>query len=373
MSTGPSDDGTDSNRAARPRAAAEAIASPGSVTPASTASDSPVAVPAEFAQALRELGLAGSAPLTGTPLTGGVSSDIWRIDTERGPVCAKRALPKLRVAADWRAPIERNLYEARWMQVANRALAGCAPQVLGQHAQLGVLVMTYLPPSDYHLWKQALRDGQADVTTARTVGRVLAQIHSYSAAHPKLAEQFATDAIFFDIRLEPYLLATARRHVDLAPVLERLVAVTQSNAVALVHGDVSPKNILIGPQGPVLLDAECAWWGDPAFDIAFCLNHLLLKCLWNASAIDAFLAAFDALSAAYLQAVDWEPRAALERRAAALVPGLFLARVDGKSPVEYINEDAQRDAVRRVAGALLRQPVDRLQAIGSAWREELSA
>ncbi|HEX7440489.1 MAG TPA: aminoglycoside phosphotransferase family protein, partial [Caldimonas sp.] len=73
-------------------------------------------------QALRELGLAGSKPLMGRPLTGGVSSDIWRIDTEQGPVCAKRALPKLRVAADWRAPIERNFYEARWMQVANKAL-----------------------------------------------------------------------------------------------------------------------------------------------------------------------------------------------------------------------------------------------------------
>ena len=90
-------------------------------------------VPAEFAQALRELGLVGSEPLTGTPLAGGVSSDIWRIDTSRGPVCAKRALPKLRVTADWRAPIERNLYEARWMRVANQALPGCAPQVLGQH------------------------------------------------------------------------------------------------------------------------------------------------------------------------------------------------------------------------------------------------
>ena len=77
-----------------------------------------VQVPDEFAQALAQLGLAGSEPLVGAPLAGGVSSDIWRIDTERGPVCAKRALPKLRVAADWRAPIARNLYEARWLRVA---------------------------------------------------------------------------------------------------------------------------------------------------------------------------------------------------------------------------------------------------------------
>jgi len=328
-------------------------------------------VPAEFAQALRELGLAGPEPLTGRPLAGGVSSDIWRIDTGNGPVCAKRALPKLRVAADWRAPIERNLYEARWMRVANQALPGCAPQVLGQHPGLGVLVMNYLPPSEYLLWKDALRDGQVDMTIARTVGRAVARIHGYSAARHELAAQFATDSIFFDIRLEPYLLATARRHADLAPALERLVAVTQAHPVALVHGDVSPKNILVGPQGPVLLDAECAWWGDPAFDVAFCLNHLLLKCLWNAPATHAFLAAFDALSDAYLHAADWEPPEEVERRAARLLPGLFLARVDGKSPVEYITDDAQRDAVRRVAGALLRQPVNRLRSVALAWREEL--
>src|SRR5512134_2323959 len=94
-------------------------------------------VPPEFAQALRELGLAGAGAVTGAPLTGGVSSDIWRIDTPQGPVCAKRALARLRVAADWRAPIERNEYEARWMRVANEAHAGCAPRVLGQHPPRG--------------------------------------------------------------------------------------------------------------------------------------------------------------------------------------------------------------------------------------------
>ena len=115
------------------------------------AAASSLAVPPEFVQALRELGLAKSGSLTGARLTGGVSSDIWRIDTEQGPVCGKRALPKLRVAPDWRAPIERNLYEARWMQVANEAHPGCTPRVLGQHPALGVLVMSYLPPSEYRL------------------------------------------------------------------------------------------------------------------------------------------------------------------------------------------------------------------------------
>ena len=199
-------------------------------------------------------------------------------------MCVKRALPKLRVAADWHAPIERNLYESRWMQVANDAVPGAAPQVLGQHPRLGVLVMRYLSPADHRLWKDALRDGHADVATARAVGATLVRIHAFTAARGELAAQFATDAIFFDIRLDPYLLATGRRHPDLAPALAALVERTRTHKLALVHGDVSPKNIVVGPGGPVFLDAECAWWGDPAFDLAFCLNHLLLKCLWNPAA-----------------------------------------------------------------------------------------
>lgn len=331
----------------------------------------PQPVPPEFAQALRELGLADAAVLRGEPLTGGVSSDIWRIDTPQGPVCAKRALPKLRVTADWQAPIERNQYEARWMQVADAAVPGSAPRMLGQHPGLGVLVMDYLAPAEHPLWKQQLRDGQADVATAQAVGRTLARIHAYSAARPELAAQFDSDAIFFDIRLEPYLLATAAKHAGLASALRALVLQTQSHPRALVHGDVSPKNILAGPHGPVLLDAECAWWGDPAFDLAFCLNHLLLKCLWNPAARTGFAAGFEALAEAYLGGVDWEPRAAVERRAAALLPGLLLARVDGKSPVEYLTLETQRERVRGVARPLLMQAPLRLADVAAAWHREL--
>ncbi len=325
-------------------------------------------VPPAFAQALRELQLAGDEPLIGGPLTGGVSSDIWCIHTARGPVCAKRALAQLRVAADWRAPIERNRYEARWMQVAQAAAPGCTPQLLGQHPGLGVLVMQWLAPDDHALWKAQLRDGRADPGTARDVGQRLARIHAHAAARAGLlAPQFDSERIFFDIRLEPYLLATAQRHPDRADALQALVRQTQANARTLVHGDVSPKNILVGPDGPVLLDAECACWGDPAFDLAFCLNHLLLKGLWAPAARADLQACFDVLCGAYLSGVDWEPRHAVEQRAAALLPGLLLARVDGKSPVEYLNDDAQRDTVRRCARRLLAQPVPTLAAVQAAW------
>jgi aminoglycoside phosphotransferase (APT) family kinase protein len=327
----------------------------------------------EILDALRRMGLLqAGADAGGERLTGGVSSDIWRIDLPTGPICVKRALAKLRVAADWHAPVERNRYEARWMQRANAAVPGAAPALLGLDEASGTLAMQYLPPDDHPLWKTQLRDGDADPAFAAQVAASLARIHAATAADPTVGADFPTDRIFFDIRLEPYLVATARAHPDLAPRIDALVATTQANKRALVHGDVSPKNILRGPRGPVFLDAECAWWGDPAFDLAFCLNHLLLKCLWTPSATAGFLACFDALADTYRAHVAWEAPHALEARAARLLPGLFLARVDGKSPVEYITTEADRNRVRRTARALLTHPVDRLGDVRTAWTKELA-
>jgi fructosamine-3-kinase len=329
--------------------------------------------PAELLDALHRMGLLPTgAHATGERLTGGVSSDIWRIDLPAGPICVKRALAKLRVAADWHAPVERNRYEARWMLRANAAVQGAAPKLLGLDEAGGTLAMQFLPPGDHPLWKARLHAGDADPAFAAQVAASLARIHAATAATPVTAADFPTDRIFYDIRLEPYLVATARAHPDLAPRLNELVATTQANRRALVHGDVSSKNILRGPHGPVFLDAECAWWGDPAFDLAFCLNHLLLKCLWTPSASAGFLACYDALADTYRAHVAWEPPDALESRTARLLPGLFLARVDGKSPVEYITAEADKNRVRRTARALLIRPVDRLGDVRLAWTKELA-
>lgn len=312
----------------------------------------------------------GAAPAC-EPLAGGVSSDIWRIETEAGAVCVKRALGRLKVQAEWRAPIERSRYEAAWIETARAIEPAAAPALLFMDRAAGAIVMPYLPPEHYRLWKAVLHAGEADPAVAYAVGARLVRIHAGTALCPRTAARFPTDAIFHDIRLEPYLIATGRHHPALEPVLRRLARRTAATRLVLVHGDVSPKNILLGPDGPVFLDAECAWYGDPAFDLAFCLNHLLLKCLWTPAAAEGFLACFDALAESYLAGVVWEPRAALEARAAALLPGLFLARIDGKSPVEYVTDAADKERVRRVAGTFLQAPVPWLTPIREAWSVEL--
>jgi aminoglycoside phosphotransferase (APT) family kinase protein len=335
----------------------------------------PEPLPEAIAAGLVAMGLLSPAQhAQGEALAGGVSSDIWHLTLPDGQeICVKRALPKLKVAADWRAPVVRNIYEARWLSEADRALPGAVPKLLGQDEATGALAMAFLPPADHPVWKARLRDGHADAGFAAEVGRRIAAIHAHAAAQPDLAADFQTDEIFHAIRLEPYLLATARAHPDLAAVLEDIAAVTARSKRTLVHGDVSPKNILCGPTGPVFLDAECAWWGDPAFDLAFCLNHLLLKCLWAPQAAADFMACFEALAARYLAGITWEAADALEARAARLLPGLFLARVDGKSPVEYLTDEHDKNRVRRVARALLTKPTDRLMAVRAAWGEEIGA
>ena len=300
-------------------------------------------------------------PIAMETLSGGVSSDIWRVELPGRLVCVKRALPRLRVAQVWEAPIERNRYERMWLEAAAAAAPGTAPRVLAADDEAGLFAMEYLA---YPVWKELLREGRADAAFAAKVGRALAAIHRATAGQPDVARRFATDAIFHAIRLEPYLVATGKVHQDLQEKFQFLVERTASTRVCLVHGDVSPKNILVGPHGPVFLDAECAWYGEPAFDLAFCLNHLLLKCLWVPGAKAAFLECFDALSRAYLEGVSFP---GVEARAASLLPALLLARVDGKSPVEYLREHDQ-SAVRQLARALIAS-ASTLQEIREAWQK----
>jgi len=324
-------------------------------------------------QALIRLGLLneGDDALL-TPLGGGIASDIWKVDLPKRTVCIKRALHRLKVKADWFVPIERNLYEWKYYEIAGRATPGAAPGLVAQDREAYFFVMEYLRPEEYPLWKAQLRDGQADASFAAEVGQRLAKIHAYTAARPQMAEEFPTDRIFYASRMESYLEATAAVHADLRQPLFELIQTTMETKHALVHGDVSPKNILNGPRGPVMLDPECAFYGDPAFDLAFCLNHLLLKCLWNATARDGFFACFSALAEAYLDGVNWEPVAGIEARTARLLPGLFLARIDGKSPVEYVTREEDRNLVRHTARALIQDPVARLADVAAAWRRTLA-
>jgi aminoglycoside phosphotransferase (APT) family kinase protein len=305
------------------------------------------------------------------PLTGGVASDIFRVEAGGRSFVVKKALARLRVAQEWNAPVARNASEVGWFIEAKRAVPKAVPDILAHDPVLGLFAMTFLDPETHPNWKNELRDGRVRPAFAAAVGQAIVAIHAASAQSAGVARRFANDETFHAIRLEPYLEATARRHGDLAEELCALSRETLRCKLALVHGDVSPKNILVGPTGPVLLDAECAWYGEPAFDLAFCLNHLLLKCVWKRQHARQYLACFDALATAYLSGVRWGPPEAVEARAARLLPALLLGRIDGKSPAEYITAEADRERVRRVARHLIARRPQRLSDIRDPWAKEI--
>lgn len=307
-----------------------------------------------------------------SPLTGGVSSTILKITAGDQQFCLKQALPTLKVAKEWHAPLERVFAEIDWMQTVATIVPHAVAHIQGVDRDALCFVMDYLPAEQYDNWKTRLLAGEIDTDFAAKMGDVLGTIHQHTANNRQLAKQFAWDDNFFLLRLDPYLGEIARAHPRYAEQIQAILTRTQTTKRALVHGDISPKNILCGPHGPVILDAECAWYGDPAFDLAFCLNHFLLKSVMapNAAQQAQLLAAFDALYQRYFQRVTWEETDAFELRVATLLPCLLLARVDGKSPVEYFNE-AQAQTVRRASCTLLERQFNRLQDIQSFWRKEI--
>ena len=298
-----------------------------------------------------------------TPLAGGVSSDIWRVDLPDKTLCVKRALARLKVKADWQAPTERNLYEWEWFKFVHKHFPGIVPRPVAHDSGMQMLAMEFLAPEDFKVWKTDLLKGETDAGFAARVGGFLGKIHATSAFDKEIARIFATDKTFFALRIEAYLLAAAEKHPRAAATIREIAEKTFSAKIALVHGDVSPKNILIGNDNPVFLDAETAWFGDPAFDLAFCLNHFLLKAAYQPQFADGYKNCFKSFAESYLSQVNWERRAEVEARAARLLPVLYLARVDGKSPVEYITDEKVKDNIRQAALELIKNPTLRLLEI----------
>jgi aminoglycoside phosphotransferase (APT) family kinase protein len=298
-----------------------------------------------------------------------VSSDVFRVDIADGRTLAvKRSIPRLRVAEEWLAPVQRAAGEVRWLNLARAIDPRLAPEVLAEIPDRFIFAMRFLEPDTHPVWKEAMAAGKVDPVFAAAVGRDLARLHARTAKRPDIAAEFPTDDCFFALRVSPFLLFTADRHPDMAPRLGALARDLMSRKIALIHGDVSPKNILIGPDGPVFLDAECVAYGDPAFDLAFCLTHLLLKTIWLPDRRASLMESFERLSDAYGSGVDWERAEGLGGRAAALVSALLLARVDGKSPAPYLTEPADKDFVRRKAKQLLAVPGLDLAGLAHLWK-----
>jgi aminoglycoside phosphotransferase (APT) family kinase protein len=312
---------------------------------------------------LEELGLLQiGESFTAQSLTGGVASDIALIRIGDRKLCVKFALPKLKVAADWFAPVHRNKAEYAWLELVAKVAPKSAVKLLGQSTALHGFAMEFLDGQQAYLWKDALLAEANDNGEAALLGKLVGQVHAASTKSEFDTQAFQNADDFWALRIEPYLLYTASVHREVAVELEAMAEqLHQSNRV-LVHGDVSPKNIFIRSAGPVVLDAECATMGDASFDLSFCMNHLILKAMHLPASQEQYLQNALQLWVAYKPFVSWESVEALESRICQLVPALMLARVDGKSPVEYLTE-SERLFVRATALALLKKPEQTLHSL----------
>ena len=313
--------------------------------------------------------LSGRVELSGRAtarlLGGGVSNVVALVEDGAQRIVLKQSLPRLRVRDRWLADRGRIGREWAVMQaLAAKLPRGRLPQLLFRDEGRFLYAMRAAPHGCVD-WKTELLAGKCVPATARQAGATLGLMIRSTWEDRALRDRFSDRTAFDQLRTDPYYRTVAMRHPRLAGLVEDWIATSARRQVAMVHGDWSPKNLLVSAGGLVCIDFECAHFGDPSYDAGFLLNHLILKAFRRPE-----------LSASYLSlarvAMGWTlgmlPADVLEWfEASALrhLGFLMLARVDGKSPAEYLRTDAKRDAVRRFALELIRDPPS---SVGEACR-----
>jgi aminoglycoside phosphotransferase (APT) family kinase protein len=287
-------------------------------------------------------------------LSGGVSSRTVLVRREDGESwVVKQALPALRVATEWRSNPARSRREAAGARALAKLLPpGSVPAIVFEDPAHHLFVMTAAPPGARN-WKTLLLAGQVEPAHFSAAGALLADLHSSCA---DLAAEFADTSFFETLRLEPYYEFTASQAPAAAPFLEGLCEATRRSRFALTHGDFSPKNILVDGERLILLDHEVIHFGDPAFDLGFFLTHCLSKAHHLpthreelARAASYFVAQYRARARTESWGSDFWPRAAAHTVAC------LLARVLGRSPLEYLSVEErarQQRACLRLQAAL---------------------
>jgi aminoglycoside phosphotransferase (APT) family kinase protein len=304
------------------------------------------------------------------PLSGGISSDIFLI-VDAGPLrVVKRALKQLRVVDEWIANVSRNDFEQRYLNYVSHFMPDSVPAVLASGN--GYFVMPYFD-SAYVTWKSYLLKGVARPEDAQEAGRFLGCVHEHSSNDAEAARQFDSGENFRQLRVDPYLRTVARRHPEIDEIIRAEADRLGNWRECLVHGDYSPKNMLLNGHHLVVLDCEVACYGDPAFDLAFLISHLLLKALFHAPRDVGLQKVAQAFVDCYLHSrrLTRDEQVTLLARTSTLACTLLLARVDGKSPVEYLDQARQVVVRSFTIPALQRSPSSDPRELCEQWFRHL--
>lgn len=296
--------------------------------------------------------------ITARVLTGGVSNRTVWVDRPNGESWVlKQALHKLRVETDWFSDPSRVHREAAGIRWLSRCLPkGSIPTLVFEDHDAHIIAMTAVP-QPHENWKQMLLRGDLRGDHVRQFGALLGQLHRSGVAEQEAAaDAFADDSFFETLRLEPYYAYTASQVPAAADFLNAVINEVRQQKLTLVHGDYSPKNILVYNDTLILLDHEVIHFGDPAFDLGFSLTHFLSKAHHLPTQRVDFAEAATLYWRAYREVlgdVPWSEQ--FEGRAVRNALACLLARVAGRSPFEYL-DDVKKMRQRDVVVALMADP-----------------
>lgn len=289
-----------------------------------------------------------------TPLGGGVSNTVLLVEGGERRFVLKQALAKLRVQEDWFADRRRILRECAAMRLLAPYLpAGAVPEILLEDPDNCLFAMSAAPPGA-PTWKALLLAGETAGAIAELVAAILAAMIRVSWGSAEWERLFGDQTAFDQLRLDPYYRFTASRHPDLAPHFAARIGQARRR-LALVHGDFSPKNFLVSGGAVMAIDFEVIHYGDPSFDAAFLLNHLVLKSFYRPQWAPEYARLgrrfFDLISAALPPGAE-----GFEADTCRHLGCLLLARIDGKSPAEYIQDEPLRERIRGFARRIIVEP-----------------
>lgn len=292
-------------------------------------------------------------------LRGGVSNKAVLLQLANGTRWVlKQALPKLRVQTDWFSDPARIRVEAnalRYLPLVTPAYT--IPKLLFEDPEQQLLAMEAVP-EPHENWKEQLLRGRLDRDLIRQFGELLASVHRKSyELRQELFPAFENRLFFETLRLEPYYQFTAEKVPAAAQFLDGVVEENRAHCVTLVHGDYSPKNVLVYQGRLILLDHEVVHIGDPAFDLGFSLTHLLSK----GHHLKAHRLAFLNAAVEYWDTYAGETGSAawfdgVESRAVNNTIACLLARTSGRSPLEYLSDDERRKQKETALHLIIHRP-----------------
>lgn len=298
---------------------------------------------------------------------GGVSGVVALASDGDKDVIVKQALSKLKVKDDWQCDPGRIITEHRAHEIYARLVPESVPATLFADEENKVIGRVGAPDGT-PMWKTQLLAGLLDFRVAAKAIDAMVKIHNASSRDEAVRRDFSDNAIFYDLRISPYIERVTEVHPELhecsLPIVKRLM----EDKLVLVHGDFSPKNILVQDDTVYILDYEVAHYGHPSFDLAFFFNHFLLKAVKNKQWADSYINMLSYMAERYFDAQEVMDSSALQRDTAELLAFMLLARVDGKSPAEYIVDEVDKDCIRRAAFAVLRKRAERIAEVAETVR-----